>query len=90
MENIGFKKTRSGNLSLHAKGSGHDDIPDALALACWALPDTEGSTMKRKRGMKEPMILGGLDEDDDGNRYLSFDMDEDEDETLERYVIRTQ
>lgn len=87
LENLGFKKTKSGNLSIHAKGSGHDDIPDALALAAWALPGTEGSTMTGHRGMMQPVEMGGLEEDQEGNRYLSFN--EQEDTSVERATVRT-
>lgn len=88
LENIGFKETKTGNLSLHARGNGHDDIPDALALATWVLPTTEGSNLARRRGMEEPVMLGGLEEGPNGRR-LSFGADEDDEESLDRYVVRT-
>lgn len=45
---IGSSTTKTGNLSLHAKGNGHDDYVDSLALGIWALPDTAGNQDYRR------------------------------------------
>lgn len=46
MEAIGYSKTKSGNLSIHAEGEFHDDYVDALALAAWVLPKNAGGVRK--------------------------------------------
>lgn len=37
-----YETTTSGDLKLHHSDRGHDDYPDALALACWAAKDECG------------------------------------------------
>lgn len=62
MEAIVPNTTKNGNLSLHAE-HGHDDYPDALALAVWALPDTEGSDRSTgAKGATSSHTLGDLRE----------------------------
>ena len=36
-----YELTSNGNMKLHHSERGHDDYPDALALACWACKDEE-------------------------------------------------
>jgi len=60
LESIGSKTTKSGNLQLHARGGenneGRDDHVDALALACWGLPNFGDSNQSRgaKRAVSAP------------------------------------
>ena len=37
-----YEVMSSGDLKIHHSEKGHDDYPDALALACWATKDGEG------------------------------------------------
>jgi len=46
---IGYEKTKTGNLSLHAR-TGHDDYVDAMVLANWARPDTTGGQTRGAQG----------------------------------------
>lgn len=55
LNDIGYDETRSGNLSIHAE-SGNDDWVDALALACWGLPDGLGADNPHARGATEPVF----------------------------------
>lgn len=71
LEKLGYKKTKSGNLSIHAKSGFHDDIPDSLALATWALPETGGSGSMGAQGMTELKTIGEV-RDDGGERGYSF------------------
>lgn len=90
MENLGFSKTRNGNLSIQPKGNGHDDHPDALALGVWALPDTAGSGRRGARGTTEPVTLGQLERDRSGRRGYSFnDPDVDDDDYHRTTVVST-
>jgi len=72
LEKLGYKKTKSGNLSIHAKSGFHDDIPDSLALAVWALPETAGSGTMGAQGMTEIKTIGGVRHGDDGIRGYEF------------------
>lgn len=60
LEEIVPNRTKNGNLSLHAR-TGHDDHPDALSLAVWALPDTTGSSRRTgAEGATTSRTLGNL------------------------------
>lgn len=37
-----YEVMSNGDLKIHHSDKGHDDFPDALALACWACKDEEG------------------------------------------------
>jgi len=78
LEKLGYKKTKSGNLSIHAKSGFHDDIPDSLALAVWALPDTGGSGSMGAQGMTKMKTIGGLRRDGKGKRGYTFGAEEDD------------
>jgi phage FluMu gp28-like protein len=75
LEKLGFKKTKTGNLSIHAKQGFHDDIPDAMALAVWALPNTGGSGSMGAQGMTEMVTIGRL-EGSGSDRHYKFGSDE--------------
>lgn len=72
LEKLGYKKTKSGNLSIHAKSGFHDDIPDSLALAIWAMPETGGSGNMGAQGMTKMKTIGGMRTGDDGKRGYVF------------------
>lgn len=59
LSQIGYTKTKTGNLSLHAK-QGHDDFVDSLVLAVWALPDTAGGPTRGARGSTVPVSSGDM------------------------------
>lgn len=42
LSDLRYEVASSGHLKLHHSERGHDDYPDALALACWACKDEEG------------------------------------------------
>lgn len=78
LEAIGYNKTKSGNLSIHAEGEFHDDYVDALALGAWALPSNAGGGKKRgARGSTSAVTLGdlrsGRDSNDSGSTPLKSD-----------------
>jgi len=77
LEKLGYKKTKSGNLSIHAKSGFHDDIPDSLALAVWALPETGGTGSMGAQGMTELKTIGQV-KSENGQRGYSFGEDDGE------------
>ena len=87
LANMGYKKTKTGNLSIHAKGDFHDDIPDAMALAVWGLPETAGTGSMGAGGMTQPITVGELKENSNGKRVYQFRGDEDEEDDLERTSV---
>ena len=74
LEKLGYKKTKSGNLSIHAKSGFHDDIPDAIALSVWALPETGGTGSMGAQGMTEMKTIGEVQESG-GSRAYTFGAD---------------
>jgi len=44
MMDLRYETTSSGDLKLHHSERGHDDYPDALALACWGMKEDEIET----------------------------------------------
>lgn len=89
MESIGFDKTKTGNLSIHAKGGFHDDIPDAMALCVWGLPDYAGREGDGARGMTKMLTIGGVERGSDGKRRYRFNGNDDEsgDEHMTRAYV---
>jgi Terminase-like family. len=89
LEKLGYSKTKTGNLSIHAKGSFHDDIPDSIALGVWALPDAGGGGRSAGAGgMTQIKTIGGLQESDGTTRY-QFGSDGDDDDELRRFNIKS-
>jgi phage FluMu gp28-like protein len=41
MTDLRYELTGTGDMKIHHPERGHDDYPDALALACWALKENE-------------------------------------------------
>lgn len=78
MSNLGFSKTASNNLSIHAKGDFHDDIVDAMAIVVWALPSTSATSSGRSNGMKSMIKIGERKGRGRDNRGYSFNSDEDD------------
>jgi len=90
LEKLGYKKTKTGNLSIHAKSGFHDDIPDSIALAIWALPEIGGNGSMGAQGMTKIKTIGGVREDSSGSRSYSFGegtSDETRDEDLSRVSV---
>lgn len=58
LKNMGYSKTKNGNLSIHAKGTGKDDYVDALMLALWAAEP--GGRKRRRKGSREAFDMGSL------------------------------
>jgi hypothetical protein len=90
LQKLGYKKTKSGNLSIHAKEGFHDDIPDAMALAVWALPNTGGTGNPGAQGMVEPMTIGRMTTDSNGNRKYTFGDGDDDDDLPRTFVGSTR
>jgi hypothetical protein len=87
LEKLGYKKTRSNNLSIHAKEGFHDDIPDSIALAVWALPNTAGSGSMGAQGATKPVTIGQVEEQADGSKAYSFQGNDDEPEQVSRSLV---
>lgn len=71
LESIGADKTKAGNLRLYPRGDGeasHDDRVDALALACWGLPEF-GDQDRRTGGSQQ--VVSGHNETPSGYRTSS-------------------
>lgn len=86
LSNMGYDKTKTGNLSIHAKGDFHDDIPDAIALAIWGMPDVAGSGSHGAQGMTEAMTIGKVRKQGDGKKAYEFGSDE-RDDDLDRTTV---
>lgn len=87
LERMGYKKTKTGNLSIHAKGDFHDDIPDAMALAIWGLPETAGSGIKGAGGMTGMETIGGVRTKSNGQRTYTINNPDEDDADLSRSTV---
>lgn len=87
MEKLGEDKTKTGNLSIHAKGNFHDDIPDSMALAVYALPDVAGKGSMGAQGMTEAMTIGKMVGEGRNKRYQIGGHEQDDSEELDRTMV---
>jgi len=87
LEQMGYKRTKTGNLSIHAKGDFHDDIPDAIALSVWGMSESDRGGGRGARGMTEPVTLGEVRRDEDGGRSYQFTDTSQDNEDLDRSTV---
>jgi hypothetical protein len=87
LEKLGYSTNRTGNLSIHAKSGFHDDIPDSIALAVWALPDTAGSGSMGAQGATEAMTIGQVEQQSDGSRAYTIKDPDAEEESVSRSTV---